>query len=207
MAIYNICFGRQLGSGGHEIAKKVSEAFSLPFYDKELLQLTAEEGNFSQQVIEEIDEKPSSSLLYSIVTASSPIAAGTLGYNMPINDRLFVVQSGVIRKLACKESAVYLGRCADYVLAKEAGTISIFIYADNDFRISRISSRHECTEKAAADLIAKTDKKRASYYNFYTGGKWGDRSSYDLMIDSSLLGVDKTADVIISFIKEFMAKK
>ena len=206
MPFFSICFGRQLGSGGGEIARKVAEELGFRYLDKEIIELAAERGNLSKDAVESIDEKPTASLLYSVVTNTAHYTAGGLGYNVPINDKLYIAQTEVIKDIASKENAVFVGRCSDHILSKEPNAFSVFIYADADDRADRIAKKENCDIKKAQDIIAKGDKKRASYYNFYTGKKWGAMPYYDLCVNSSLLGIEGTAKLIAEFARNFMNK-
>ena len=130
----------------------------------------------------------------------------SFGYKPPLNDKLFLLQSDVIRRVSASESCVIIGRCADYVLREHPCRLSIFIYGDTAHRKDRIMSRHEgTTEAQAIDLMNKTDRRRSSYYNFYTGGKWGKYDNYHLAINSSTLGIEGTAELIAEFAKKLMA--
>lgn len=192
-----ITIARQYGSGGRDIGKRVAEILGIPFYNRELITMSADECNMHPKVAENIDEKAANSLLYTLAMGSSMFGSpATLGYNIPLNDKLFIVQSDVIRRLADEGSCVIVGRCADYVLRDDPNRFSVFIYADDASRRKRVCERRGVSESEAKDLINKTDRRRANYYNFYTGKKWGKQENYHLMIDSSALGVEGTAQVI-----------
>ena len=192
-----ITIARQYGSGGREIGEKVAALLSIPCYDRELITMSAQNENISTEIAERADEVAANSLLYTLAVGSNSFgAAHHFGYTMPINDRLFVLQSDLIRRLAEKESCVIVGRCADYVLREHPGRLSIFVYANLEDRRARVASRHDISEGKALDLINKTDRRRASYYNFYTGSKWGRYDNYHLAINSSTFGIDETAALI-----------
>ena len=193
-----ITIARQYGSGGREIGEKVAALLGIPLYDKEIITDAAREGEFCTDVIKNADESAANSLLYTLAMGSN-IAGTTMhfGYKMPINDKLFILQSELIRKYAAEGSCVIIGRCADYVLRNEMNVLRIFIYGDLDCRKARITERHpELKPSQIIDVINKTDKRRSSYYNFYTGNKWGKYDNYDMTINSSTLGIDHTAQVI-----------
>ncbi len=191
-----ITIGRQSGSGGHEIGKKLAEKLGIPVYDKELLKLAAEESGLAPENFELYDEVPTSSLLYSLSLGNYGISMGQ--YDIPIHQKIFLAQFDTIQKLADKgESCVIIGRCADYALAKRDQVINVFIRADIKSRVARALARHPgTTEKKAADEIVRTDKRRASYHNFYADTRWGSIESYDLVIDSLKTGIDQTVDTI-----------
>lgn len=191
-----ITIGRQSGSGGHEIGKKLADKLGIPVYDKELLKLAAEESGLAPENFELYDEVPTSSLLYSLSLGNYGMAMGQ--YDIPIHQKIFLAQFDAIQKLADKgESCVIIGRCADYALAKRQQAIHVFIRSDIQRRVKRALERHPgATEKKAADEIVRTDKRRASYHNFYADTKWGSPESYDLVIDSLKTGIDATVDTI-----------
>ena len=198
-----ITIGRQYGSGGKEIGRRVAEALGVPFYDEELAEAVAESTNAHPDVVKSADEKATNSFLYSIVTSGRLRGINdVVQYEMPINDKVFINQSKYIKEIAKNGGCVIVGRCADYVLRKAENRISIFIYAPTDFKVKRIIERHEgIDEKAAKELSQKTDKRRINYYNYYTGKKWGSPENYQIMIDSSVLGVEGTAQALAAIIK------
>ena len=201
-----ITIARQYGSGGREIGEKVAAILGISTYDRELITMSVQSENINPEVAARADEVAANSLLYTLAVGSNVFgAAHHFGYTMPINDRLFVLQSDLIRKLADKESCVIIGRCADYVLRDRPHRLSVFVYGNIADRKKRIAERHEVSESQALDLINKTDRRRASYYNFYTGSKWGRYDNYHLAINSSLLGMDGTAAVIADCARKMMA--
>lgn len=191
-----ITIARQYGSGGREIGEKVAQMLGIPKYDKELITLAAQGENLSPAALEKVDETAASSLLYTLAMGSNLFGAHAAPYTLPLNDKLFVRQSEVIREKAEEGSCVFIGRCADYVLRELPCRLSVFIYGDLACRKKRVCERHDISEGEAIDIINKTDRRRASYYNFYTGGKWGRYDNYHLAINSSVLGIDGTAKVI-----------
>ncbi len=196
MEKFSLTIARQYGSGGREIGLRVAEILGVKAYGRELINLAAQKSGLSEDVLNTADEKQPSSLLYTLAMGSTMYGIPNIRYDVPINDKLFAVQSDIIRKTAEKESAVYIGRCADYVLKNTPQIFRVFIYAPLDKRIARISERNAISEAEARTLIEKTDKRRANYYNFYTGAKWGRYENYDLLIDASIMGIDGTARLI-----------
>ena len=194
--IYTI--GRELGSGGYTVAKLLAERLGIRLYDKELLAQAAKDSGFCEEIFENHDERPTNSFLYSLVmdtyTGGNYSAAPFL--DMPLNHKVFLAQFDTIKKIASEESCVIVGRCADYALASNPDCLSIFVHADMDDRIRRVSKREDVTESKAKDMIQKRDKQRSSYYNYYTNKRWGDAVSYDVSLNSSLLGIDGTAEAI-----------
>ena len=203
-----ITIARQYGSGGREIGEKVAAALGIKHYDENLITLAAREGNLDETVASKADESAANSLLYTLALGSNFFgSAMNFGYKPPLNDKLFLLQSDVIRRAAEEGSCVIIGRCADYVLREHPKRLSIFVYGDLPNRKQRVMERHEgITEAQAIDLINKTDRRRSSYYNFYTGNKWGKYDNYHLAVNSSLLGIDKTAELIADMAKLLMEK-
>ncbi len=200
MANFIITIGRQFGSGGRHIGELVAKELGVPFFDEELITLAEENSELCKEAIAEADEKNANSLLYTLAMGSSAMLHSS-HYNMPINDKVFLVQSDIIRSAAEKGSAVIVGRCADYVLREHPGLISVFIYAEDDFRINNVATRGNISKSEAQSLINKTDRRRANYYNFYSGNRWGELTNYDLSLDASKLGAEKTAKIIAEYAK------
>ena len=199
-----ITIARQYGSGGREIGERVAALLGIQNYDKEFVTLAAEkDGTMATDVLEKADERATSSLLYTLAMGSNIYTVGShVSPALPLNDRLFAMQSSIIRSLAEKEeSCVMIGRCADYVLHEHPDRLSIFIYADLDARRRRVAERHGISESEAISVINKTDRRRASYYNFYTGGKWGKYDNYHLAINSTVLGIEGTARLIADIVR------
>ena len=197
-----ITIGRQFGSAGREIGYKLAEDLDIKLYDKEMLNRAAKESGICQELFETHDEKPTNSFLYSLVmdTYSLGYSSGTFT-DMPINHKIFLAQFDAINKIADEGPCILVGRCADYALEEYDNVLSVFIHADLDARIRRIARIYDLTDAKAKDMIIKADKKRASYYNYYTNKKWGDSSSYNMCLDSSVLGIDGTAEAIKKLIE------
>ena len=196
-----ITIGREFGSGGHEIGMKLAERLGIKCYDKELLELAAKESGLCEDLFASQDEKPTNSFLYSLVMDTYSLGYTSSYMDMPINHKVFLAQFDTIKQLADQESCVIVGRCADYALADYPNMVSVFITGDDDHRIDRLTELYKVEPAKAKDIMAKTDKKRASYYNYYSSKKWGDARSYNLCINSSTLGIEGTADMIISYAK------
>ncbi|MBO5280711.1 MAG: cytidylate kinase-like family protein [Clostridia bacterium] len=197
-----ITIARQYGSGGRMVGEKLAELLGFRYVDRELVTLAAQKSGYDPEILSRADEKSAGSLLYTLAMGSNMYGVhGGAQLEMPLNDKLFIVQSEIIKSEADKESCVFVGRCADYVLAEYPGRISVFLYASKDARIKRVAQEHGLSEKEASETINKTDKRRAGYYNFYTGGRWGDFENYHLMLDTSVLGTDKTAEIIAQYVR------
>ena len=203
-----ITIARQYGSGGREIGERVSEILGYKHYDKELITMAANAGGLDADVLQTADEKPASSLLYTLAMGSNYFgSAMTFGYKPPLNDQLFVLQSNVIRHVAEEGPCVIIGRCADYVLRDHKPLLRVFILGDMQHRQARVVARQEgVSESDAVTLINKTDKRRASYYRFYTGERWGVADRYDLCINSSLTGIEGAANLIVDAARLLLAK-
>ncbi len=194
-----ITIGRQCGSGGREIGKKLAQKLGVPFYDKELLRLAAEQSGIAPENFDAFDEVPTNSLLYYLSVGNN-YGMGGMQYEIPIHQKVFLAQFEAIQKLADKgESCVILGRCADYALSRRACVVNVFLRSDPAARAKRLMEAHELTEKKAADLMVKTDKRRASYHNFYANTRWGSADSYDLIVDSLKTGIDETVELIAAY--------
>ncbi len=195
-----ITISRQFGSGGGYIGKQLSERLGIPLYDKQVLSVAAKDSGFSEEVLEYSEEMPVTSLLYSIA-AGAGIHSGTMGlHSLPLGDKLFLAQFDAIKKLAQQGPCIFIGRCSDYILREEPNCINIFIHGDMDKRIERIAKEHSLTPAEAKQKITKIDKRRASYYSHYTSEKWGVAGRYDMTVNSSTLGIDKTVKLIENFI-------
>lgn len=192
-----ITIGRQFGSGGHVIGRKLAAQLGYEVYDKELLKLQAEHSGIAEKVLETYDESPTSSLLYSIVMDVYP----SMNYvGTSLNQQVYQAQFDTIRKLKDKGDCVIIGRGADYILRDCPNLISVFVHAPLESRAKRVAQFEHISIDKAKDMINKADKKRASFYNFQTEKKWGAASSYMLSIDSDALGIDGSVDLIEAFV-------
>jgi len=189
--------GRQFGSGGRLVAQSLGKKLGIPVYDQELITRAAEESGFSKDLFAKSDEKRNLFALSSFI-----VDVGRFGSadNYMSDNQLFVIQSNVIRSIADKESAIFIGRCADYIL-RDRPCLDVFITATEEVRIKRVASRMNITPEQAQAMMRKKDRTRETYYNYFTFGNWGVASNYDLCVDSSILGIDGTADMIIDFCK------
>lgn len=199
-----ITIGRQFGSGGRDVGEAVAKALDIPFYDKELVEIAAQKSNIHKEAVENIDEKATSSFLYSLAAGNYTLRGinAPLYYEMPINDKLFIAQSEVIKEIATKGSAVIVGRCADYVLEDSPyKTANIFIYAPHEFRAKRVAEKFDIPMNKAKDRINKADKQRRTYYDYYTNGQWGVMANYDLCINTESVGIEGAVELVKDFAK------
>jgi cytidylate kinase len=195
---YVITIGRQLGSGGLQIGNLLAQKLNIPCYDKELIQIASRESGLGKEFFEKADEKESFNLFGNFFNFRTGYLGDNSG-NYLCNENLFKIQSDVIQSLAEESSCIFVGRCADYILRHHPHCLKIFITADLQDRVSRIMHDNQVTEKAALALIEQMDKKRASYYNYFSNKIWGMSTSYDLCINSSVFGMDK----IIEFLEVY----
>lgn len=196
-----INIGRQFSSGGRYISKKLCEEFGCKYFDKEILDLAAKESGFSPDVFKKSDEKKS--FVHTLFHLHAPMLSDDNFYNNKFSEEsLFKFQCDAIQKAASQGNCLFIGRCADYVLRDEPNTVSIFLAADMEDRINRTMERYNMDEESARKTISKKDSTRASYYNYYTGKKWGAAESYDLCINTSIFGLDETAKFIADFIRK-----
>lgn len=197
-----ITIGRQLGSRGREIGRKLADTLGVKFYDKELIVEAAKQSGLSEKMFENADEKPTNSFLYSLVMSMQPGSGLYNHYNNFLNnDNIFKIQSDVIREIADREPCVIVGRCADYVLKNHPDLVKVFIHADIETRTKRIALRDNVSEKDARNAVVKADKRRGNYYNFYTNMVWGDVKNYDIALDSAKLDPDKCVQLLADYIK------
>ena len=197
-----ITIGRQYGSAGREIGYKVADELGIKLYDKEMLNRAAKESGICQELFETHDEKPTNSFLYSLVMDTYSFGYSSGNYtDMPINHKVFLAQFDAIKKIAEEGPCILVGRCADYALEGYDNVLCLFIHANLDARIRRIARLYDLTDAKAKERILKTDKQRSSYYNYYSNKKWSSADSYDICLDSSVLGIDGTAEAIIKLVE------
>lgn len=193
-----ITISRQYGSGGRLIGRKLAEELNIPFYDNELITLAAKQSGYSEEVFKSVDEKATNSLLYSLAVYGN--LTGSIA-PMPLNDQLFIIQSNIIRELAQQGSCVIVGRCADYVLDEEPDCINVFVYADMPHRAARAVAEYGLDAAKAENIIQKTDKKRSTYYTYYSNKRWGQAENYHLCVDSGPIGIEGAMGVISAYVR------
>jgi len=199
---------RQVGSGGREVGELLAMELGFEYHDKSLISLAAEKSGISHDVLKNTDEKATPSFLYSIAMGGMGMVPFSHGmpYDTPVNDRLFVLQSGIIEELAKANSCVFIGRCADFVLRDYPNVIRVFIYADPDKRAEVISKRNNISLNEAKNLVVKLDKKRSNYYGYYTSKKWGRSENYDIMIDTTKIGITGAVRLIKKYVEMISEK-
>lgn len=195
-----ITIGRQYGSGGREVGRRLASRLEIPYYDKEILSEASKDSGICEELFEDHDEKPTRSFLYSLVTGVQTHGnPSTMYMDMPLNHRIFLAQFDTIRRLAGNGPCVVVGRCADYVLRDEKNVVNVFLKADMEHRIERAIERG-AEPSRAQDIVKRRDKERASYYNYYATTTWGDVNNYDLCLDTGKVGYDGAVDMIIAYI-------
>lgn len=195
-----ITIGRQFGSGGRQIGKLLSEKLGIPYYDKEILAEAAKDSGICEEILEHHDEKPTKSLLFSLVTGAQ--MHGNLGgyMDMPLNHKIFLAQFDAIRRVASEGGCIIVGRCADYVLRDKPNAVKLFVKADMRQRMERAVAVHGVEIAKAEDYVRKMDKQRASYYNYYSTTTWGDVNNYDLCLDTGKLGIEGSVELIMDYV-------
>lgn len=192
-----ITIGRQYGSGGREIGRKLALRLGIPFYDRELISRAAKKSGFSEDLFDQLDKRATNSLLYSLTMF------GSTGLNgMSLTDQLFLAQANIIREVADSGPAVLVGRCADHVLREYENRFDFFITGSLDDRLQRIQTHddYELSGKSPRAALEKMDKQRATYYNYYTGKVWGKSDHYDLCINAGRLGIEESIEVILAYV-------
>ncbi len=193
-----VTIGRQFGSGGHEIGQKLSQKLGIDFYDEDLIKAVAKQSGLSEKVLEGYDEKPTNSLLYSMVMDVYP----SMTYSgQTLDQEMNQVNYDAIQQIA-ETPCVIVGRAADYILRDKPNLITVFVHASEDFRKSRVKAEYKISDSEALDMMKKTDKRRASFYNFQAEKRWNDMTAYNLCLDSSSIGIDNSVDLIINYIKD-----
>ena len=189
-----ITISRQYGSGGREIGQKLAARLGIPYYDKELIILAAEKSGYARSLFEEADQKASNSMIFSLMRAGSMANS----YDMPLNDKIYLIQSGVIQQVARQGSCVIVGRCADYILQERRDCFHVFIAGELKDRAARVIEEHGISAAAARSHVKDRDRRRSSYYKHITDQVWGMAANYDLCLNSSKLGIDRCVELILA---------
>ena len=196
-----ITIGRQFGSGGRQVGELLAKRLNIPYYDKQLLAEASKDSGICEEMFEDHDEKPTRSLLFSLVTGMQVRGdAGSMYMDMPLNHKIFLAQFDAIRRIASEGPCVIVGRCADYVLKDKKNAISVFIKADMASRMERAVQLYGVNPDKAEEAVRRADKQRASYYNYYATATWGDVNNYDLCVDTGKLGIEGTVELLERYI-------
>ena len=194
-----ITISRQYGSGGREIGRRLAERLGIPYYDKELIILAAERSGYARSLFEEADQKASNSMIFSLMRAGSMVNS----YDLPLNDKIYLIQSGVIQQVARQGSCVIVGRCADYVIQDRFPCVNVFIHAALQKRMDRAVKVYGLSPDDVQSVLLKTDKRRETYYNYYTGRKFGDARNYTLSLDSLGVGIENAVRVMADYVESW----
>lgn len=198
-----VCIDREFGSGGRHIGELVAQNLGIPFYGRQLIEIAAKNSGYSEQLLDDNDEQPTNSFLYSLSIGAYTFGNSITGVpEVPITDKVFNMESEIIRDIASKGSCVIVGRCAGSVLKGTDGLFTAFVHAGQEYRVNRIMEYENTTAAKAADIIKKTDKKRAGYHNFYSDARWGDPKAYDICISGDM-GIEKAADILTYAVKNY----
>ena len=191
-----ITIGREFGSGGKYIGERLAEDLNFKLYDKELLNKVAEESGMDLNVLEEMDEKQEQSFWYTFAMSLYSQDNLETQTEIPSNEKLFIEQAKIIEDLAQKEDCIIIGRCSNVILRNKPNVLNVFVYSSElDFKVKRKMKYGDFdSELEVIKTIERIDKERETYYNYFTKGNWGDRKHYDLMIDTSKIGVDNTVE-------------
>ncbi|MBQ5399587.1 MAG: cytidylate kinase-like family protein [Ruminococcus sp.] len=195
-----ITIAREFGSGGRAIGEALAKRLGIKCYDKELISLAAKESGVDPEIFNNVDEKAANSLLYSLSMGLYSFGSTYSSGQLPVNDRLYLLQHKFIKQIASEGPCVFVGRCADYVLRDRKDVVRVFICADMDYRIKRAVETKDIKESKAEQAIVKTDKSRANYYNFYSGKKWGRVDNYDLCLNRTRLSDEQAVSVIVDYL-------
>ncbi len=196
-----ITIGREYGSGGRQIGQAVAEKLGVSFYDKKIISLAAEKSGLSDEFIANNEQRVRSGFMHNLAASAAYSSGFFATQYLPLSESIFISQAQVIRDIAARESAVIVGRCADYVLAGRQNTINVFIHAPSEARVARIMSLYHLDEAAALKAIATSDKERGNHYFRYTDQKWGKAQNYDLSVNSALLGIEGTVQMLVDLAK------
>lgn len=198
-----ITISREYGSGGRRIGKQLAQLLNIAYYDREIVAKAAEKSGYPKEIHDSIDERPANKLLYSLSMFNMKNQMG-----QSLDEQLFEAEAQVIREIAAKESAVIVGRCADYILKDCPDKFDFFIYGSTPYRTQQVegSDYYVTDGRSVESLISKIDRQRAAYYHFFTGQTWGKGSQYDMCISSEKLGIDGTARYLSEYVKAVQAK-
>ncbi len=194
-----ITIEREYASGGREIGQRVAKELGIAFYNREILEMASERCGVSVDYLASAEEAAPKSFLYTLMLSSNPTRS--IEDNLPLSDKVYIVETNIIRELAEKEDCVIVGRCASYILRDLDRMFSTFIYADTDARIKRAVDSYGIEPRRAEAMLRKSDKRRENFYSINTGGNWYDKSNYALCLNSNVLGIDLCTDIIVNSVK------
>jgi len=199
---FAICIGRQFGSGGRTVSKELSKLLNVNIYDRTLLESAVNETGFSKELFVKADESARQGRGIRSLFMNHLSGSHHQSSNFMSDESMFGMQSDIIRRIHSQEDCIFVGRCADYVLRDSDRMLSVFLTADRDFRINRLAAHGDTTMQKAASMIDEADRKRSSYFNYFTGRNWSQASSYDICLNTSALGIDRCAEIIAGIARE-----
>lgn len=199
-----ITISRQYASGGRIIGEKLAAALEIPFYDNEIITRAAKESGFAEEAFRAAESKATNSFLYSIAMGMGSFGGNheAGGYTqLSLDDRIYLAQTDVIRKVAAEGPCVIVGRCADYILKEMDNVVNVFICADMKFRVERAVKVYEMSPNKIEDSIRKIDKRRANYYNYHSCEQWGRAQNYHLCVNSGAIGIENAVACIKAYVE------
>lgn len=192
-----VTVSRQYGSGGRYVAKMLAKELGVPIYDKQIIEMTAQNFGFSKEFVADYEEKPINRFYYAFSLG------GDLNSGLSMNDKIFIEQANIMKKLAAQGSCVIVGRCADYVLRDRTDVLNVYIHTDMAHRVARAVQFYGLDEESALKAIKKSDKQRRKYHNDYANREWDNALNYHLAIDSDRIGVDNSAKLIKNYLESW----
>ena len=196
-----VTIGREMGSGGRKVGKILAEKMKIAFYDKQIITEAAKENGIDEELFKQVDEADLDSFWFEFTTDAYQQEKGETTFKeMAAADKLFMIQSDTIRKIAQKESAVIVGRCSTYILKNDS--LKVFITADEPDRIARIMRFYKVDKEKAHEIMEMSDKKRENYHSYYTNQNWKEKSNYDLYINTTELGIEGAVNKIIKYLNK-----
>lgn len=196
-----ITVSREAYCGGDELARLIADKTGFKFYDREIISVASQKSGIHEDHFDSVERKPTNSILYSVVMGMySSRGAYVKLDDVLTDDKIYKIQADIIRDMAKDGNCVFVGRCSDYILRDAPNCVNIFLYSDSDDRVKRVMETEKVTEAEARKLISRADKKRRSYYNYYTNREWGAFKNYDLSLNLSKLTDEKAAELIISYL-------
>lgn len=197
-----ITISREYGSGGRVIGKAVAEKLGVPFYDREIIELSAQKSGLAVSFVEDTEQKIKNKFLHNLAFGGRYMGVDPAVSGLSLSDKLFIATCDIIREIADRGPCVIVGRCADYILKDRPNMFDVFVYADDEHKANRIAMRNDMALDKALDEVKKTDKYRANHYDYYTERVWGAKENYNLCLNSGLLGIDKCVELITDAVKD-----
>lgn len=195
-----ITIEREYASGGREIGELIAQKLGIPCYNREILQMASERCGVSMEYLETAEEAAPKSFLYTLMLTSSPTR--TIEENLPLSDKVYIIETNIIQELAEKSDCVIVGRCAGYILKDLEKVFNVFVYSDMENRVKRAVGQYGVDSKRVEASLRKIDKRRETFYSINTGGNWYDKNNYDLCLNSGALGMELCADLIVESVKK-----